>query len=108
MNTVNRERWASLSLAEQMANIGSEVGRSAKWLTKNKPDLAEGAFNRATELMDLTLDYGRQVSPGRDALLKELGMARLYYTESYQRRDQDSLSYLEKYFCQFAAIFRPH
>ena len=80
MNTVNRERWASLSLAEQMANIGSEVGRSAKWLTKNKPDLAEGAFNRATELMDLTLDYGRQ----------------------------GSLSYLEKYFCQFAAIFRPH
>ena len=68
MNTVNRERWASLSLAEQMANIGSEVGRSAKWLTKNKPDLAEGAFHRATELMDLTLDYGRQGSPGRDAL----------------------------------------
>ena len=40
-NNLDADRWASISLMEQMANIGSEVGRSCKWLMKGKPDMAE-------------------------------------------------------------------
>lgn len=41
MATLDENRWASMSLAEQMANIGSEVGRSAKWLSKGKMTMAD-------------------------------------------------------------------
>ena len=40
-NNLDADRWASISLMEQMANIGSEVGRTCKWLMKGKPDMAE-------------------------------------------------------------------
>ena len=42
-------RWASLSLSEQMANIGSEVGRTKKWILLGKTDLADSAFIRALD-----------------------------------------------------------
>ena len=40
-NNLDADRWASISLMEQMANIGSEVGRTCKWLMKGKSDMAE-------------------------------------------------------------------
>jgi len=48
-------RWFKLSLLEQMANIGSDVERTISW--KNKSDLAYShqAFERALELIDLTV-----------------------------------------------------
>ena len=39
-----------MPLMEQMANIGSEVGRARKRLGKDKPQLAVVAFCRALEL----------------------------------------------------------
>ena len=45
---LNDERWKSLPFVEQMANIGSEVGRTAKWVQKAKPSMAEGAFCQGT------------------------------------------------------------
>ena len=49
-------RWSQLSLMEQMANIGSEVERALIWRIKENPDYAQKAFERALELIDLTLD----------------------------------------------------
>lgn len=49
-------KWRELSLMEQMANIGSEVGRTIKWKNKNNKDFANRAFERALELFDLTID----------------------------------------------------
>lgn len=48
-------RWSSLSLCEQMANIGSEVERTIKWRGKNA-EYSRLAFERALELLDLTID----------------------------------------------------
>jgi len=39
-------RWAQFSLAEQLANVGSEVGRMLRWQERD-PRLAAGAFDRA-------------------------------------------------------------
>ncbi|OIO06485.1 hypothetical protein CO115_01725 [Candidatus Falkowbacteria bacterium CG_4_9_14_3_um_filter_36_9] len=47
--------WKKLSLVEQMANIGSEVERAIKWKNKNNVEYKQLAFDRALELLDLTL-----------------------------------------------------
>ena len=51
-------KWFKMSLAEQMANIGSEVSRAHKWEGKDE-DIFWGAVNRALELFDLTLTDSR-------------------------------------------------
>lgn len=58
MSNVSENRWHMLPLAEQMANIGSEVGRAAKWQNKDNKTF-DGAVARALELIDLTLEDSR-------------------------------------------------
>ncbi len=48
-------RWNHLSFFEQMANVGAEVGRAINWKIKNRPDFSTRAFERAIELLDLTI-----------------------------------------------------
>ncbi len=50
---VSKERWGTLTLAEQFGNIGSEVGRAAKWEGKDENSFWS-AVTRALELLDLT------------------------------------------------------
>lgn len=66
-------RWFTLSLAEQLGHVGSEVSRALRWRERD-PARAGGATERALELMDLTLDDPRhRSSPPR---LRELARAR--------------------------------
>jgi hypothetical protein len=51
-------RWFTLTLAEQLGNVGSEVGRALQWRSR-EPRISEGAMARALELIDLTLDDPR-------------------------------------------------
>src|SRR3989344_411372 len=51
--TVSKERWHALSLADQLGNIGSEVGRARTWQGKDEKSFW-GAVSRALELLDLT------------------------------------------------------
>ncbi len=48
-------RWNLLSFAEQMADIGSEIERTISWKQKRRLVISSGAFERALELMDLTI-----------------------------------------------------
>jgi len=47
-------RWHTLSLMEQLANVGSDVARAARWYGKD-PQRCEQAFDRPIELLDLTI-----------------------------------------------------
>ena len=47
-------RWQVLPLAEQLANVGSDVARAHRWQQKD-PQQCEKAFVRALELLDLTI-----------------------------------------------------
>lgn len=47
-------RWHTLSLVEQLANVGSDVARAACWYGKDQ-QRCELAFERALELLDLTI-----------------------------------------------------
>ena len=51
-------KWFEFSLAEQLANIGSEVGRAGKWQGRDE-NIFWGAVERALELFDLTLEDRR-------------------------------------------------
>lgn len=51
-------RWHTMSLAEQLANVGSDVARAHRWQGKD-PQLCEKAFVRALELLDLTIGDAR-------------------------------------------------
>lgn len=68
-------RWNQLSFIERMANIGSEVERALNWRIKKNADYAQKAFERALELIDLTLDSERsyahlkEISRMREALV---------------------------------------
>ena len=104
--TIDIDRWSVLPLVEQMANIGSEVGRARKWLGKDKPQLAESAFFRGLELVDATIKSGRSNMASRPCLLMELCRARDLFSDSFFKRDYDTLAYLEKYFGQFASAIR--
>lgn len=48
-------RWFKLSFFEQMANIGSEIGRAINWKDKDEKH-SNAAFERGLELLDLTIE----------------------------------------------------
>ena len=59
MNIFHRDlsnRWILLSIFEQMADIGAEVGRSINWKKKNNLKMSTNAFYRALELIDYTIE----------------------------------------------------
>lgn len=105
-NRLDADRWASISLMEQMANIGSEVGRTCRWLTKGKPDMAEKAFIRSLDIIDLTIKYGRLNQSGRGELLKELCRLRECFCEAYINQDIHTLELLDKDLGHYAVAFR--
>jgi hypothetical protein len=63
MNMQHRElaagRWRSLSLVEQLANVGSEVERALNWRGKNNSEYSLLAIERALELLHLTIEDPR-------------------------------------------------
>ncbi|HAI20287.1 MAG TPA: hypothetical protein DCM14_00025 [Clostridiales bacterium UBA8153] len=60
-----------MALVEQMAHAGSEVERALNWRAKGNADYCQRAFERALELLDLTLTGARGY-----ACLKELARVR--------------------------------
>ena len=61
-------RWNLFSFAEQMANVGSEIERTIAWKAKGRPDYSGRAFERALELLDLTIADARNRSRLRELL----------------------------------------
>lgn len=94
-------RWQEMSFCEQMANIGSEVSRTIKWKEKNNPDQSQKAFERALELIDITLTTNLR----RTALI-ELCRLRENLCEEYYKTELKGLSELNKYLFQFALVKR--
>lgn len=68
-------RWGQLTFLEQMANVASEVQRAFDWRAKRNTAYATRAFDRALELIDLTLAHAatparlREVARVREALV---------------------------------------
>ena len=96
-------RWGRLSLAEQMANIGSEVERALSWKRKNHPDYSLRAAERALELSDLSLTSGGKFSRLKEiARLREI-LADYFYGSNQYGSTENSL---QKYFIPFTYAAR--
>ena len=93
-------RWSKLSLPEQLANIGSEVARAAKWQGKDK-DIFWGAVERALELFDLTL-----MDPRWRGRLSEIARTRELFCDAVTggKEYKGNLEDLDRYFLNFVFL----
>ncbi len=96
------ERWWTMSVAEQLGNIGSEISRASKWTSRN-PEIARSAFYRALELFDLTLDDPRHRQSV--ARLREIARAREVVVDLFAGSNQygSTPASLQRYFDAYAA-----
>jgi hypothetical protein len=96
-------RWFELSLVEQLANIGSEISRTIKWKNVGNLEFSQRAFERALDLLYLTVEdpknRGRQnrgrlreILRTREALIDHFICDNFYCTTDEQ---------WQKYFYQF-------
>lgn len=98
-------RWSRLPFVEQMANVGSEVGRALDRRARGDDPSSRRALERALELIDLTLESAatwprrKEVARAREVLLDCFSGGNRHSTteESWQR-----------YFHQFAVASRRH
>ena len=102
---VDRGRWFSLSLMEQMGNIGSEVGRSIQAKRAGDQARFEAALTRALDLFNATAASVLRSKPFR---AKEILRARDQYLELFfgDHPDMSDAPALERYFFQFALAAR--
>lgn len=92
-------RWHTLSLAQQLANIGSEVSRAARAV--DKPERQQGAIDRGLELFDLTLSDARW-----NGRRREIARAREVFCDAALGGNEYGATFegLQRYFDQFAMM----
>ena len=96
-------RWRQMPFLEQMANIGSEVERALNWRKKHNADYSRKAFERALELMDLTLSCTRNFARLKEvARLREAFVDYFFYGNQFISTDES----FRRYFLSFAYAAR--
>lgn len=100
-------RWVTLTLAEQMGNIGSEVDRAFQAQARGDVARADLAFARALELFDLTAadDRWRGTRRREQRRARELFCA-TFLADAADPRAADDAGFLSRYFLQFAVAAR--
>lgn len=98
--TVNQEKWAKLSLLEQMGNIGSEVGRTFSAIRRSDTVAADAATARALDLFDATISDNERKS----SQIKEILRSKEEFLGSLSEPSRQSK--VENYFTQYAIAAR--
>ncbi len=97
-------QWATLTLVEQMAHIGSEVERTIRAHESGRETRFERALIRALELFDLTAADSRWRGPRRREILRgREEFCRLFFDPDVTPHSVPSL---QAYFLQFARAAR--
>lgn len=96
-------RWFELTLAEQLGNTGSEVGRAIQWNHKQEFNRRNQALDRAFDLLELTISDPRWRSRLKELCRVREVLADTFYGDNYY---QDTPEALEKYFYQYALAAR--
>jgi hypothetical protein len=101
--TLNLERWRKFSLAEQLGNVGSEVGRLISAKKKGDEKLSNSAFERAVELIDLTI-----MDKKHNKRLREIGRLREVFIDAFLGGSEyrSNLNDVNKYLLDFALLAR--
>ena len=102
--TLAAGRWQTMTLAEQLGNVGSEYERALRWKEKGNAKYFEGALARLLELLDLTIADPRW----RNHRLKELCRLREFICDELcsEVREYPDQRDLRNYFYFFAYTAR--
>jgi len=96
-------RWKALPFVEQMANIGGEVERALNWRAKNHAAYSQKAFERALELMDMTLESATTAARLNEvARVREATVDYFFGSNEFMSTDAS----WRKYFLHFATAAR--
>lgn len=91
-------RWNHLSFLEQMANIGSEVERAINWRAKHNTIYSQKAFERALELIDLTLDTAISFARLKElARLREAVVDYFFGTNQFMSTERSWMKYFSSF-----------
>lgn len=102
--TLASGRWMTLTLAEQLANVGSEVDRAIGAWEARRSDRFARALARALELFDLSAGDDRWRGPRRREILRAREeFCRLFFDEDTASGDARTL---QEYFLHFALLAR--
>ena len=101
-------RWRTMTLAEQLANIGSEFGRAAKRKEKGDKEKEMKAFERGLELLDLSIQNAPDQKAEHPVIFKELlrlreVMCDYFFGDNEYKTDR---AFIDKYFYDFAVCAR--
>jgi len=96
-------RWKQLSFAEQMANVGSEIERTIAWGKKERPDYSRRAFERALELLDLTIADEKNRARLRELLRVREALADFFVFDNEYRSSSEAW---RRYFHSFLIAAR--
>lgn len=96
-------RWQTLSLAAQLGNVGSEVSRALRARERGDRARQEAAFERALELLDLTIG-----SPALHGRRRELCRVREVLCDFLVGDNEygSTARSLDAYFLAFAVLAR--
>ena len=103
MNSIDYDRWATLTIFEQMGNIGSEVGRAIAAERRGDKKSRNGAIGRALDLFSASAKF---LAAKKSPRLREILRARdqflgLFFANNFSDADK-----IENYFMQFAIAAR--
>ena len=100
---LSEKHWFEFSLAQQLANVGAEIGRSINWRSKNNLDYSRQAFWRGLELLDLTIKDSQNKHGLKELCrLREMLIDYFYFDNEYKSSDEA----WNKYFYPFNFLAR--
>lgn len=95
MNSVHKElaagKWFRLSFFDQMANIGSEIGRAINWREKDRK-MSQMAFERGLELLDLTIIDAKNIKRLRELCRLREVLADYFCFDNIYKSNSDNLN----------------
>lgn len=93
------ERWFKFSVFEQLANVGTDIARAFQGRLRNDRTYEEKAFERAMELLDLTIADPKNKGPR----LKELCRVREALKDYFlcDNEYQTTETFWQQYFYDF-------
>ncbi len=93
------DKWAKLSLFEQMGNIGSEVGRTMNAMQRGDQASMQGAYYRSLDLIDATVASWSSTARRKELLRAREELATAVESQTIDRQ-------LDDYFMQYAIAAR--
>jgi len=104
---IDKDKWAKLTLYEQLGNIGSEVGRAINAKRSGYDYRIEGAVVRAQDLFRATVEIlakdKTKIHRAREILRARDEFVTLIYGDEFDDREAAKI---ENYFMYFAYIAR--